>query len=248
MRHHLPTICVAAAASVLLAGCQLIVDDYYSDWTQLHLSVMIVDSPTPASQPQIAVSGTLHPGKDGRGRRRAIDDARLTVGTLVIPGERQRDDFYHYSHSWSPVAAATTDSVLTVVPPSVKGVQPQPPAVHLALWTRVTEPQPTIARGSDVVLEVRKLGGGSEQAGATNWTLNVHAGGQGFSMSGTGDPPTTLRIPAEHLPGAGTGPYSARLLLQRYAGGPPFGSGREQYDVMVNHTTEIAWTVRVAAP
>lgn len=202
---------------------------------------------------RVSVNGHFQPGTDNRGNLNSLRDSTLLIAGRRVGLRRQGDPRYSgYSlgESWTASWDALGDSSITFEPPRIEGRTPPFERVRLGVWAPAGPQEVTAPVGGDVRLPLRAPAGAESETGRTQaWQL-VAVGPRGsYSISGSGRPPTALRIPAENLPIDGPGRVTGTVSVTQIpaTATPPF-SGAGGYGVSVSLSTQIAWTIQLTAP
>lgn len=205
----------------------------------LSLTVAVSDSGT------VQVNGTLHPGRDVTGVvRTVIDDAVLVLDRAIPPVDTAQEGERRYATTL-PAPRDVTRGPIAIAGPAVEGVHAPPPSVLWAGIVRVDPDTIVLHRGNDLVLRTQAGPGGSTPPPLLRqWFLQVAAtNDEFFGLSGSGNTPEVVIVPARYVPDDADGELDVRLIQFQTA---VFNARPADYAGTVTLQVRLHWVVRLA--
>lgn len=232
----------------LLGACDFFFDPYPEQWggvqsqANFYADIVWGDIGGPPTLPDTAAPRMLVMVNLSAGR--AVESPQAEVAGRTIALRSQGGDFWRAEETIPGSWAATPDSVYTVVPPVVPGLQPSPERLRFVVWGREGPRTLVVRPGEDVTLRLRPPPTGVAADFPLHWSLNVSGPGASFNLNGSGRPPASLRIPSENL--VGSGPFVASVSVGHQLAPQPFPPQHTAYVVFGNVRSQIHWRIERA--
>ncbi len=190
------------------------------------------------------LDGSLVPGLNADGFRRAVRNDTVRISTLSFPpnsiagnGTRQ------YAQPAQIADPASFTRPLLVRAPSLSDITAVPPVFQWYGLSRLDGDSIIIARGSELVLRVANQAARSEPAPQIRqWFLELASEETSFRLGGQGEPPDTIRVPSYWLPAAANGRISAYLTY--YVAGS-YRPVPGDYLVILGANIRLRWNIRL---
>jgi hypothetical protein len=230
------------AAAVLLAGCVELMEPTMPDPRSpaiLQANMRIFDAGA------FQVDGSLMPGREETGFLRVVQVPFIqAAGFAVEPRTLNQQGVRTYQSGFA-VPRGATSGPFDLVVPDVRGTTPLPPVRWWGLQ-RVGSDTVRVQPGADVVLRMDTVPEASQPENRwRQWFLEIRTGTQVFRVSADAAPPSTLRIPAEWVPGQAGGRSDISLIYYQSA---QLRAPDNTYIANILLDTRLNWVVLFAGP